>query len=101
MKRLALAALVALPAYAEASEVCDNAQSILQCYHPTGRYSRCENSGKRSIIFFQGGVSRRPYEMHVEMQRRNGFHKVEVIRDNAAFAPNRQCPLDQWQPDQG
>lgn len=84
---------------AAAGELCDDAERILSCLHPTAGYQGCQKtSGNMSKIFFAGGITGRRYAMTVAWERKDNFMRYAVLEDSAIAPPNKNCPLLGWQP---
>lgn len=99
MMRYAFAAIFAISFASPAFAICDQAPEFLACYHPTASFTGCkQTSPDRAFIYFRGGVTNRPYQLEVAVEKLNGFGRVILLGDNATLPPNSRCTLQEWRP---
>ena len=81
-------------------DVCEAAPKVLQCFHPTGAYVRCERTAPgRAKIYFKGALTRFPYHLEVLTESRaGGFSRLILLEDTAKVPANRRCALTEWHP---
>jgi hypothetical protein len=81
------------------STLCHFAAAILACYHPTAIPQQCQLTGYDTAdIFYQGGLTRRPYVMTVQGQTDGNMQRIVLLNDNAVIPPNMGCAMGQWHP---
>lgn len=90
--------------------LAETSKTILECYHPTGRFhsvdvvekpwSRQDQYGADNsavlLINWQGGFLKTPYKMYVAIVGRGNELTAPVLNDDALLPARKKCPLNGW-----
>lgn len=94
----------------QSQSIAEVGQSILKCYHPSGRFRSVDvmevpwqrgaqyNTKKSALlrVNWNGAVLQTNYALYVAMIERDGKVLTVIQSDNAAIPPNKNCSLARW-----
>jgi len=94
----------------QSQSIAEVGQSILKCYHPSGRFRSVDvmevpwqrgaqyNTKKSAMlrVNWNGAVLQTNYALYVAMVERDGKVLTVIQSDNATIPPNKNCSLAQW-----
>ena len=101
MRYLALAPLLLLaaPSAYAADDVCGKAQEYLKCYHSTSKFTKCEAiAPDKARVYLQGGLTGKPYQLEYQVETKDTFQRVVLLKDDSTVPASQKCPFANWSP---